>query len=90
MSGRADPARRAALALLACALLAPQVVSAQDPRATTDQRVTRAWPVLVGRLDAVASWSAARARFQQGMTTAQWAEIRAGTASRGERSCSVP
>ena len=84
MSGGADPARRAALALLVCALLAPQMVSAQDPWATTDRQVARAWPAIVDRLDAVASWNADGARFQQGMTTAQWAEIlRRDRGSRG-------
>ena len=75
MSGGTDPARRAALALLACALLAPQALWAQDPRAATVQRVAREWLTLVDKLDAEASWSAAGVRFQQGMTTAQWAEI---------------
>ena len=75
MSGGTHPARRAALALLACALLAPQAVIAQDPRAAVVQRVAREWLALVDKLDAAASWSAAGARFQQGMTTAQWAEI---------------
>ena len=75
MSGGTNPARRAALALLACALLAPQALWAQDPRAGTVQRVAREWLTLVDKLDAEASWSAAGVRFQQGMTTAQWAEI---------------
>jgi len=75
MSHGADRARRAALVLLACALLAPQAVTAQDPRAATVQRVAREWLALVDKLDAAASWSAAGARFQERMTPAQWAGI---------------
>jgi Protein of unknown function (DUF4019) len=75
MSHGTDRARRAVLTLLACALLAPQAVHAQDPRATTVQRVAREWLALVDKLDAAASWSAAGARFQEGMTPAQWADI---------------
>jgi hypothetical protein len=70
-----DPARRAALALLACALLAHRAVRAQDPRSTSVQRAAREWLALVDKLDAAASWNAAGARFQQGMTPAQWAGI---------------
>ena len=74
MSGGTDPARRTALLLLlVCALLTPQAAIAQDPRAATVQRVAREWLTLVDKLDAAASWGAAGARFQQGMTTAQWA-----------------
>jgi hypothetical protein len=75
MSGGTYPARRAALGLLVCALLGSPAVTAQDPRAAAVQRVAREWLALVDKLDAAASWNAAGARFQQGMTTAQWAEI---------------
>jgi hypothetical protein len=75
MSGGTDPARRTALLLLVCALLTPQAAIAQDPRAAMVQRVAREWLTVVDKLDAAASWGAAGARFQQGMTTAQWAEI---------------
>jgi len=75
MSGGIHRARRAALALLVCVLLGSQTVTAQDPRAAAVQRVAREWLTLVDKLDAAASWSAAGARFQQGMTPAQWAGI---------------
>jgi len=75
MSGGIHHARRAALALLVCVLLGSQTVTAQDPRAAAVQRVAREWLTLVDKLDAAASWSAAGARFQQGMTPAQWAGI---------------
>ena len=41
-----DRARRMALAVLACALLGSQPVTAQDPRAAQAQRVAREWLAL--------------------------------------------
>ena len=75
-----DRARRAALALFACALLAPPAAVAQDPRAAAVQRAAREWLDLVDRRDAEASWKAAGARFQQATPPAVWIET-----MRGER-----
>ena len=69
-----DPARRAALAALACAVLAPRSAFAQDPRAALVQRAARDWLALVDKLDAEASWKAAGARFQQATPPAYWVE----------------
>ena len=69
-----DPARRAALALLACMVLAPHAALAQDPRATTVQRAAREWLALVDKQDGEASWKAAGARLQDSVTLAVWTE----------------
>jgi hypothetical protein len=69
-----DLARRAALAALACALAAPRIAAAQDPRAALVQRIAREWLALVDKLDAAASWNAAGARFREAMTPALWSE----------------
>ena len=67
-----DRARRMALAVLACALLGSQPVTAQDPRAAQAQRVAREWLALVDKLDAEASWKAAGERFQRASPPAIW------------------
>jgi hypothetical protein len=74
-AGEARPrrARRAALAVIACALLAPITVWAQDPRAATVQNVARDWLKLTDALDATTSWKAAGERFRRAMPAAQWA-----------------
>jgi len=69
-----DSTRRRALTLLACTLLAPRAVYAQDARAATVQRVARDWLALVDKLDAEASWKAAGARLQQSMPPEAWVE----------------
>ena len=69
-----DRARRAALALFACALFTPHTAVAQDPRAALAQRAAREWLALVDQLDAEASWKAAGARFQQATPPARWVE----------------
>ena len=69
-----DPRRRAALALLACAVLAPHAAFAQDPRATTVQRAAREWLELVDKQDSEGSWKAAGARFQDSVTLPVWGE----------------
>ena len=67
-------ARRAALALLACALLMAPAAFAQDPRAAIVQGVAREWLLLADQLDAAATWNAAGPRFQQALTVVRWAE----------------
>jgi hypothetical protein len=74
MSAGTDYARRRALCLFACVVLAPRVAHAQDPRAAMVQRVARDWLALVDKLDAGASWKAAGERFQRGTTPALWIE----------------
>ena len=69
-----DPLRRAALALLACMVLAPHAALAQDPRATTVQRAAREWLALVDKQDGEASWKAAGARLQDSITLPVWTE----------------
>ena len=80
MSAAVDRSRRATFAVVACALLAPHTVLAQEPRATLVQRVARDWVALVDKLDAEASWKAAGARLQQSMPPPTWVEM-----LRGER-----
>ena len=70
-----DRARRRALRLLACAVLVPTSVRAQDPRAAAAQRAAREWLALIDKFDAEASWKAAGERFQNGMPPARWIEI---------------
>ena len=70
-----DRARRAALATVAFALLAPIPAFAQDPRAAIVQRAARAWLALADQLDADALWKAAGGRLQQSTSPAQLAEI---------------
>jgi uncharacterized protein DUF4019 len=74
MSAGFDLARRAALATLACALLAPAAAFAQDPRASTVQNAAREWLALADKFDAAATWRAAGPRFQNAITAARWAE----------------
>ena len=74
MNSDADRSRRAALAVLACALLAPHTALAQEPRATLVQRVARDWTALVDRLDAETSWKTAGARFRQSTPPQEWVE----------------
>ncbi len=74
MSVGTNPARRRALAFLACTLLAPHAVRAQDPRAATVQRVARDWLALVDKLDVGASWKAAGERFQRATPQVLWVE----------------
>lgn len=69
-----DRSRRAALAVFACAVLAPHTVLAQEPRATLVQRVARDWLALVDKLDAEASWKAAGARLRQSTPPGEWVE----------------
>ena len=69
-----DRTRRAALVLLACALVSPQSVLAQDPRAAQVQRVAREWLALVDKFDAEASWKAAGERFQKAAPPPPWVE----------------
>jgi hypothetical protein len=72
-AGARIAARRAALAIIGCALLAPITLSAQDPRAATVQNVARDWLKLTDALDATASWKAAGERFRKVLPAAQWA-----------------
>jgi hypothetical protein len=65
--------RRAMLAALALALLAPAVADAQDPRAVLVQKAARDWLVLADKLDAEATWNAAGKRFQESMPLSRWA-----------------
>ena len=74
MTNGADFMRRATLAIRACLLLSTGTAFAQDPRATTVQKVARDWLVLADNLDAAATWKAAGAQFQQAITVAQWVE----------------
>jgi hypothetical protein len=80
---RARRARRAALAIVGCALLAPIAAFAQDPRAAMVQNVAREWLKLIDTPDAAASWKAAGERFRQAITLARWTE--AVTRERGRR-----
>jgi hypothetical protein len=85
MSIAFDSSRRAALAVLACALLAPHAARAQEPRATLVPRVARDWLVLVDRLDAEASWKAAGPRLRQSTPPPEWVEsLRRDRLPRGE------
>jgi Protein of unknown function (DUF4019) len=77
-AGGGRSSRRRALALLACALLLPQVAVAQDPRAAAVQRAAREWLALVDKLDAEASWKAAGERFQQSTPPSVWVETLKG------------
>jgi hypothetical protein len=65
------PARRAALAAIACIALAP-LARAQDPRASTAQAAAREWLAIADRLDAEASYEAAGARFRAALTPSRW------------------
>jgi hypothetical protein len=80
-----DRTRRAALAALACALLAPHAALAQEPRATLVQRVARDWLARVDKLDAEGSWKAAGARLRQTTPPPEWVEsLQRDRAPRGE------
>ncbi len=85
MSAGIDLARRAAVAMVAGALLLPAGASAQDPRAATVQQAAREWLALADKEDAAATWKAAGPRFQEAITVARWAEgLRRQRMPRGE------
>jgi hypothetical protein len=67
--------RRALLAALAGAIVAPRVAVAQDPRASEVQKVARDWLALADRLDASATWKAAGQRFQAAISEERWAAL---------------
>ena len=66
-------ARRAALAVIGCALLAPVAVFAQDPRAAVVQGVAREWLALADALDYTATWKAAGPAFRKAIPVGRWA-----------------
>ena len=72
---KARTARRAALAIVGCALLAPITAFAQDPRAATVQNVAREWLKLADTLDAAVSWKAAGEGFRKAIPIARWTEV---------------
>jgi hypothetical protein len=71
----ADLTRRTLLAVLACALAAPSVALAQDPRASEAQRAARDWLALADKFDASGTWKAAGSRFQQSIPQERWAAL---------------
>lgn len=71
---KANFTRRVLLAALACAIAAPSVALAQDPRASQAQKAARDWLALADRLDASATWKAAGPRFQKSITQEAWEE----------------
>jgi len=72
---KADLSRRAFLAALACAIAAPGVALAQDPRASEAQKVARDWLALADKLDGAGTWKAAGQRFQATITEERWAML---------------
>jgi hypothetical protein len=75
MTPGARVARGVALrALVAIAGLAAGAVLAQDPRAGAAQHAAREWLAQTDKLDAVASYDAAGARFRAPIGVEQWTE----------------
>src|SRR5512144_2219739 len=70
-----DKMRRAVLIALAGVIALPAVVLAQDPRATTVQKVARDWLALADKLDTSGTWKTAGPRFQEAMPEARWATM---------------
>jgi len=66
-------ARRAMLATLALALLAPGALRAQDPRAAMVQKAARDWVALADSLDSEATWNAGGTKFQESIPLSRWA-----------------
>jgi hypothetical protein len=69
--------RRGALrVVIACCLSAAGIGSAlaQDPRATTAQKVARSWLEMADHGDAAGSWRAAGKKFQNAITADRWTE----------------
>ena len=67
--------RRAAVrALVAILYLAAAASVAQDPKSITAQRSAREWLTITDKVDAVASYNAAGAKFREAVSVDRWSE----------------
>ena len=66
--------RRATRALAAILCLAAGVSAGQDPKSILAQKAAREWLANTDKVDAVASYNAAGAKFREAVTVDRWSE----------------